>query len=142
MPIARCALPTPLQPLALAAKRLQHLPAAGSDSPAMVVVRQGLAPGQMGSSQQPLLAGLLALLHPLLAEDIKKLDGAPARRTERCAQSSVSACAARLCQWERIHASRSCRSRIGRAASAALSRRMEDKEVVIALQVVLKNALR
>ena len=33
----------------------------------MDVDRQGLAPGQMGRTQQPLLTGLLALLHLLLA---------------------------------------------------------------------------
>ena len=46
-----------------------------------------------------------------------------------------------LCQWARIHANRSCRNRIGRAASAAWGRGMEGKEVVIALQRVLGNAL-
>jgi len=46
-----------------------------------------------------------------------------------------------LCQWERIHANRSCRSRIGRAATAAWGRGMEGKEVDIALQRVLRNAL-
>jgi hypothetical protein len=34
----------------------------------VVVVRQRLAPGQMGRMQQPLLAGLLSLLHLLLAQ--------------------------------------------------------------------------
>ncbi len=101
----------------------------------MVVAGQRFAPWQMGRAQQPVLAGLLALLQFLLAQGIEKLTGAPALASQAEGE-------AMLCQWELIHANRSCRSRIGRAASAACGRGMEGKEVVIALQAVLGNALR
>jgi hypothetical protein len=43
----------------------------------MVVVHERLAPVQMGRSQQPLLAALLAVLHLLLAEGIQELTVTP-----------------------------------------------------------------
>ena len=65
------------QPGGLPRQALQLLPLAGIE---VLVVKtlQAFLPGEMGTAQQPLLAGGLPLLQLLLTEGIEELAGAPA----------------------------------------------------------------
>jgi hypothetical protein len=96
----------------------------------------------MGRSQQPLLGGCCRLLHLLLAQGLEELAVGPARRTERCAQLIGLSLRGDALQVG-THPRRPQQPHwIANAASAAWGLGTEDEEVVMALQRMLRNALR
>ena len=72
------------QPGGLPRQTLELLPVAWLE---MLVVKaiEALLPGEMGTTEQALLAGDLPLLQLLFTEGVEELARTPARRTDRCA---------------------------------------------------------
>ena len=72
------------QPGGLPRQALELLPVAGLEV-LMVKTVETLLPGEMGTTEQALLAGDLPLFQLLFTEGVEELARASARRTNRCA---------------------------------------------------------
>ena len=72
------------QPGGLPRQALELLPVAGLERLVVKTV-ETLLPGEMGTTQQALLAGDLPLLQLLFTKGVEELARALARRTDRCA---------------------------------------------------------